>query len=296
MCTAFKYSKQKNAQLYDLSDLYYSILCSSRIGKPKFQNIATTKHTQTSQTTISRMAQQERQTVSKFPFPPRRYYHNCATDQPAPPAPPPPATSPYHMFGREYSTEDTQPSLEQSGRNRLYDPAKPTTQQLRLLNSHLLQTFLKLVRQLCEAPSQTDSPHEVIANEIEDLFVNMQFLINLMRPTQAAMDLKALLDSQTDARKSMTTKLRQAVNRSWDLVSEAAGGLSTPSVQLSAEALAPLDEIKAAANPTTTSADEARTERPPAQSDQLALFASTPPAVTHDMLSQLAQIVADPSL
>ncbi|PXF41730.1 Mediator of RNA polymerase II transcription subunit 7 [Gracilariopsis chorda] len=174
------------------------------------------------------------QQVSQFPLPPRRYYQSIST-QPLHPPPPPPANHSYSMFGRVYTTDDVLPTLEHAGRKRLYDPAGSPCSELRTLNNSLLELFLNLVDQLCdplthESPSD---PHKQIIDRIEDTFINMQHLINTMRPAQAAMDLKALLDNQTASRKQITDNLKDSVKTAWDLIADAADKLSQPSYQLS---------------------------------------------------------------
>lgn len=238
------------------------------------------------------MAQVPPKAVSQFPFPPRKYFHNCATDEPTPP-PPPSTTAPYQMFGREYTSEDVTPSLEQVGRRVVYDPSKPPTAELRRLNAHLLQLFMRLVRSLCNAPPlQTDTmPNDELVREIEDVFINMQYLVNQMRPTQAAMDVKALLDAQTAARKAMSKRLRDSMSKAWELVSEAAGDLSRPSAQLSEACMAPLsagvDEKEEEGMQSCKANDEAKRE----DTD----VACIEPPSEH-MLADLARIMSDPSL
>lgn len=202
------------------------------------------------------MASSDRKAVSQFPYPPRRYIHNCATDRPMPP-PTPPSTGNYHIFGREYRLDDDPATMAAANAARLrgpnvpkppqlFDSLKPPTVELRRLNTQLIELFLQLVDMLCTAPTvpADHGPHEALTKRIETVFTNMQQLINLMRPAQAAMDLKALLDRQTSTRKGMTVKLKEAHSKAWDLVSDAADNLSTPSVQLSdACVAAPLDSL-----------------------------------------------------
>lgn len=139
------------------------------------------------------------------------------------------------MFGRVYTTDDALPTLEQAGRKRLYDPTSAPCHELRKMNKNLLQLFLNLLDQLCDPLTQDSpsDPHKQIIDQIEDTFINMQHLINTMRPAQAAMDLKALLDKQTASRKQMTEKLKDSVKTAWDLIADAADKVSQPSYQLS---------------------------------------------------------------
>lgn len=188
------------------------------------------------------MAQQNAaKVVSQYPLPPKRYYESGALRTNGPPLAPT-ANDSYSMFGRVYTTDDALPSLEESGRVRLYDADKRPCEELARLNKELLALFMKLVRSLCEPlpPDSPPQPHKEIIQAVEDTFVNMQHLINVMRPAQAAMDLKTLLDRQTATRKDMAEKLNDSVKRAWDLIGDAAEKLSQPSVQLSKESMAPL--------------------------------------------------------
>lgn len=251
----------------------------------------------------------DRKAVSQFPQPPRRYYHNCATDRPAPP-PPPPATGAYSMFGREYSSSDVEPTLEEAGRRQLYDPSESPTSELCKLNKRLLQLFLRLVQLLCSPPPQPPepAPHEKVVQDIEDVFINMQYLINLMRPAQAAIDLKDLLDKQTNSRQAMSSKLRDSISKAWHLVSDAADDLLKPSVQLS-PACIPSFEAEAFASTTSPNdaakilgLDQLFNEETTAPNDNLfddeeheaSLFRPKP--TLDQILLQMEQLSSDPAL
>lgn len=209
--------------------------------------------------------------------------------------------------------DDTPPTLEQANKRRLYDPSKSPTEELRRLNTHLLDLFVRLVNTLCTAPTMPaeQGPHDALITRIEEVFFNMQHLINLMRPVQAAMDLKALLDRQTTSRKQMTVKLNEAYSRAWSLVSEAAENLSRPSVQLSDTCLAPMhvlanpknsSEAQSSRNHTTDGGGEnGRNEGNGGADDSDyddddRAKAQSPPSFSDQMLSQMARIAAEPSL
>lgn len=158
------------------------------------------------------------------------------------------------MFGREYASDDIEPTLEQVGRKQLYDASRSPTDELRRLNKVLLQLFLRLVQFLCippaaaaaggrEATWSETAPHEKLLRDIEDVFVNMQYLINSMRPSQAAIDLKELLDKQTESRKALSLRLQDVISQAWKLVSDAANELSKPSVEMSPDCLATLETL-----------------------------------------------------
>lgn len=179
--------------------------------------------------------------VSQYPLPPKQYYQSSATST-HPSTPPPPAQGSYSMFGRLYTTEDVLPSLEEAGRKRVYDPSANPCTELHRMNKELLQLFMKLMDGLCSAlsPEENEHPHQQLIQEIEDTFVNMQHVINVMRPTQAAMDLKVLLDKQTSVRKETTEKLNESVEKAWASIRDASEKLSEPAQELSKEAQDPM--------------------------------------------------------
>ncbi|CAN8076492.1 unnamed protein product [Agarophyton chilense] len=242
--------------------------------------------------------------VSQFPLPPRRYYQSIAS-HPMHPPPLPSSNDSYHMFGRVYSTEHIVPSLEHAGRKRLYDPSAPPCHELRSMNSSLLQLFLKLVEQLChpiahESPVQ---PHQHIIQQIEDTFVNMQHLINVMRPAQAAMDLKTLLDNQTRSRKQTTDNLHKSVKKAWDLIAEAADEVTQPSYQLSPPAAAYLQSLQQPQTQHHPSQPQA--PQPPTTrntdlhcifDDMMPALPAPPPTPATDLLRNVNLIVNDPNL
>lgn len=158
------------------------------------------------------------------------------------------------------------------------------------MNKSLLQLFVKLVGALCEPlpPDADTQPHQQIVQDIEDTFVNMQHLINVMRPAQAAMDLKTILDRQTTTRKDMTEKLRDSVRKAWDLIGEAAEKLSEPSVQLSEQAKVPVSVHSSRDSAKDTVMYEANTI-PVGEEEE-------PEPSQAELLAQITQIMQDPAL
>lgn len=138
------------------------------------------------------------QVVSQFPHPPRHYYASLGNSESPLPAPPPPPgeNASYQMFGRVYTTTDKLPTLQESGRPILYSEDEPPTAELLRLNDRLLSLFHILLVTL----SSAGAPHENVVARIEDVLINMQHLLNTLRPAQAARDLRCLLDSQAAAR------------------------------------------------------------------------------------------------
>lgn len=256
------------------------------------------------------MQSSERKAVSQFPYPPRRYYHNCATDRPTPPVPPT-SEGTYHMFGREYKMDDTPPTLEQAKKRQMYDPDREPTEALRDLNTHLLDLFMKLVDTLCTAPTAPadQGPYETLITRIDEVFYNMQHLINMMRHPQATLDLKALIDNQTKTRKQMADKLNETYSRAWNLISDAASNLTRPSAQLSGSCATPMHILANPVQALQSSAgnrsidglggdDEDMDGDDINSDDDSDSFTSggTPSQHSEQLLTQMAQIAAEPSL
>lgn len=190
-----------------------------------------------------------------------------------------------------YTTEDRTPSLEESGRKRLYDADAPPCTELRRLNKDLLSLFTRLVKDLCEPlpPDVPEQPHIAHVQAIEDTMVNMQHLVNLMRPAQAALDLKTILNRQTAARREMTEKLKESVKKSWDLIGEAAAKLTEPSAELSEQTKALLAGASDTPNLKINGTAE---EREHAENDE----DEDKTVVMTQMLEKISQVTQDSSL
>jgi MED7 protein len=166
------------------------------------------------------------QTVSQFPEPPVSLYFASERDgvtTPVPPAPPG-AEESYEMFGRTYSTTDRLPSLPESGRPCLYDETKPVSEELRRLNHALLSLFSSLVATLSTPGGE---PGDIVGR-IEDIFINLHHLLNIMRPAQAVQDIRRLLSRQAESRRKAAQKLNEAITAADDLIANAAVALHDP--------------------------------------------------------------------
>jgi hypothetical protein len=163
------------------------------------------------------------QAVSKFPDPPRALYAMLTSDgaEPAAPPEPPGAEESFNMFGRTYSTSDRLPSLPESGRACLYDETRPVSEELRRLNRTLLTLFSSLVATLSTAGGE---PGDIVGR-IEDVFINMHHLLNVMRPAQAIRDIRRLLHHQAESRRRVARDLNLAMNRAEKAIADAAANL-----------------------------------------------------------------------
>lgn len=129
------------------------------------------------------------------------------------------------MFGQTHTAVTPAPSLAATGRKQLYSSTAPPLSELRRLNAALLASFRALLETLCTPETPSDA-HTAAVRDIEDALVNMQHLVNALRPRQAALLLAGLLSRQTAARRGMAHRLRDAVRRAWELVGAAAERLS----------------------------------------------------------------------
>lgn len=137
--------------------------------------------------------------VLSYPEPPSRYYGSTQ--------PPTPPSDTYALFGTVYSVSDAAPTLSSAGRPELFNSTESPCTALRALNRRLLALFVALLKSLTDMESN-DS--ERIVSAIEHVFVNMQYVINLLRPAQARRDIVALLQKQARDRTNAAKQLRSA--------------------------------------------------------------------------------------
>jgi len=139
--------------------------------------------------------------VTTFPLPPVRYYGSKV-----PPAPPVSGEA-YNLFGETYSVAAVTPTLAESKRPVLYNENGAPAKELRKLNRRLLELFVSLTRRIGDLePAES----QAIVQAIEDVMINMQHIINVLRPTRARQDIRDLLERQTALRKKQTKDLQEA--------------------------------------------------------------------------------------
>lgn len=154
--------------------------------------------------------------VLAYPLPPARYYGSRA--------PPRPPAGKYAMFGSVYSVDDEAVSLSGAGRPTLYSSNESPCDALRKLNRRLLALFTGLLRSLTDVDSaDTDR----IVTAIEHVFVNMQHIINLLRPAQARAGVVSLLNVQARDRSAAAQELNAAAGNARARAREALATLAT---------------------------------------------------------------------
>lgn len=181
-------------------------------------------------------------TVSALPPPPP--YFRLYTDQRVAaglaPQPPPVVEGAYTMFGRLLTTEEVEDRLENHpGRVRLY--ASSTTaagaggsrrdtadekgeeqevdeekeeemvdhkRELKKLCHSVLFNYLELLQALVSNPREYS--HHEKAEDLEQLFVNIHFLLNSFRPHQARETLASILAEQLNKRRALLRSTKTA--------------------------------------------------------------------------------------
>lgn len=150
--------------------------------------------------------------MSAFPPPPP--YFKLYTDERvaagvAPP-PPPVIEGTYSMFGRPLATQEVEDSLENHpGRVQLYPRGEINhRRELKKLNHSILHNYLELLNTLVTNPHEYTF-HDKVA-DLEQLFVNLHFLLNAFRPHQARETLISILAEQLDKRQALTLATKNA--------------------------------------------------------------------------------------
>lgn len=129
----------------------------------------------------------------------------------------------YQLFGQKWPIPDEVPTLEALGIRRLF-PSAPfeRTEALQRLLRTLLYTYFQLTGDLLRplqpydvapsvpdgAPTSANRIQERLAH-IETVVINFQFLVNELRPVQAAHALETLLTTQIERRQEQTRRLRE---------------------------------------------------------------------------------------
>jgi mediator of RNA polymerase II transcription subunit 7 len=114
------------------------------------------------------------------------------------------------MFGRPLATQEVEDSLENHpGRVQLYPRGEINhRRELKKLNHSILHNYLELLNTLVTNPHEYTF-HDKVA-DLEQLFVNLHFLLNAFRPHQARETLISILAEQLDKRQALTLATKNA--------------------------------------------------------------------------------------
>lgn len=110
-----------------------------------------------------------------------------------PPDPPPPGTEKYRTFNTEHAIDQTPQPPPQSA--LLFNPNAPHINLkalLHALTSSLLVNFLELTTVLSVNPAQ----HKETIEEMEKIFINCHYIINMYRPRQTREEIIKRLEQQ----------------------------------------------------------------------------------------------------
>ncbi|MEW5302551.1 MAG: hypothetical protein WDW38_002300 [Sanguina aurantia] len=142
-----------------------------------------------------------------FP-PPPPFYKLYAVGGPNPP-PPPPLLGEFRVFGRDFSVDDPVVTPLQAGKlfQTAADGSIDFKGELSHLQGELMCLFLELLRTLVQNPSGY-APQLTMINQV---FSNMQHLINALRPHQARANLEYALQLQIQAHKDALARIAQQV-------------------------------------------------------------------------------------
>lgn len=145
-------------------------------------------------------ADSNNEAASAWPAPPRFYLE----PRRAPPAPPAGEFQMYGVVRPAVGTLPPVPALEE----QLYqaETEAEAITELRRLNRTLLSTFLELLRSMQETPTKCGTK----VGEIRALLLNVQHLLNSLRPFQAREELIAAVQAQVDGKRRLIEELRGA--------------------------------------------------------------------------------------
>jgi hypothetical protein len=144
--------------------------------------------------------------TSDFPPQPKYYLNYGPNGIPLPP-PAPPADGTFTLFGEERQLEEETPSLDAQGIKTIFNPKGKKKEELRKLTIASRSRFLQLVDNLAK-----DADQEIIDQKFQELdtcFINMLYLVNELRATQARVELKGYLKEQIKAKKQAISLLKQ---------------------------------------------------------------------------------------
>lgn len=131
----------------------------------------------------------------------------------------------YSMYGETYRSEFAMPTLQEAGKQQLYESSSngggvDAVDELKKLNHSLVFAYLQLLECVTTtttdaaetAQQQTQTQQQQIAmetkvTELETLFMNMHQLVNGYRPHQAREEIVALMSVQKDRRRASAQTL-----------------------------------------------------------------------------------------
>ncbi|KAK4525985.1 hypothetical protein GAYE_SCF18G3894 [Galdieria yellowstonensis] len=152
---------------------------------------------------------ESRNVVPQFPFPPKELYQRFEDSSYVqdPPKPPDRDTE-YCIFGVPRKIDrELLPSLESQGHRILFKATEKKTQAIKRLILHSLKRYLNILDILSSRnPSWSTIEEEL--QSIEEQFVNIYHLLNLLRLDQAKWRLYKLFSLQVSKKETLAEKLK----------------------------------------------------------------------------------------
>ncbi|KAH7831793.1 putative mediator of RNA polymerase II transcription subunit 7 [Monocercomonoides exilis] len=147
------------------------------------------------------------ETVSSYPPPPPwASLYDESNPTPPPPPPPPSHGETYKSFGILLTTVSQLPSFADTGKQELFKSQqfKDIPGELKRLNKLLLALFYQLLESYNKPPEVSGK----LIDQCELVFLNLHYLLNECRETQAREDLILTLRKQLFYRKQVIERLR----------------------------------------------------------------------------------------
>ena len=156
---------------------------------------------------------------ASFPPPPWVYIQNYSDEfflSNRSPKPPPPPDSQAIVFG-SVDPPSCQ-SWDLTDVRKLYPQNYSVRAELHKLNRSILASFLDLLDVIVRSPESQFRENKL--EDLKTLFVNAQYLINDLRPTQARETLRVMADRQVISRRNVLEKLEKVIEMNLSTLSE----------------------------------------------------------------------------
>ncbi|GJQ08562.1 hypothetical protein GpartN1_g353.t1 [Galdieria partita] len=155
------------------------------------------------------MSSESRKAVPQFPFPPKELYEpfrdsSYIQDPPKPPD----QDSEYVIFGVPRKIQREQlPSLESQGHSTLYKVTEKKTEAIKRLVLCSLKRYMNVLDNLTTLKPEWSNIEEEL-RRIEEQFVNIYHLLNMLRVDQAKCRLCKLFNSQVMKKEELAERLK----------------------------------------------------------------------------------------
>ncbi|XP_030381916.1 mediator of RNA polymerase II transcription subunit 7-like [Scaptodrosophila lebanonensis] len=202
--------------------------------------------------------------VSSLPLPPKEYFKNYSNKAVAKGLAPPPPPAPSDnqnitVFGIQHNSNELVCPLESQNIKRIVPVHFDRRKELTKLNHSLVVTFLDLLDTLIMCPEHPKRREKL--DHINLLFVQMNHLINELRPHQARETLRVMMELQKRQRVETISRFQDNLKHVRDILKS--GSLSVPADDDDDDDDDDDEEVEESATPklSASAADDPRFEK-----------------------------------